>query len=379
MQVLQDLYSKKSYSYIYPTVVYNLAEINQSIHGIKLYEQIVKKYPNSYWASNSLWEIFWYNYSLNRFNTCIKLGQMHQNKYANSQDAPRVAYWSAKALLKEKKNQNARELFYKIIKEYPLSYYAFLSARQLKISKAKQIITKKPLKEFNINSLNNYLFKDDKILLFLANNNDIEILEELKINDEFIKSWIMFKKQNYPNSINTAKNEYLRLLDGNDEKTASYSDKELKLIYPILYSSEINEYAKEYNQSPYLFLSIIREESHFNKNAKSPAGALGLVQLMPSTASFIEKRQISEQELKENNIKIGLKYFSYLVDLFNKDEYFAILSYNAGPGNIRKWLDDPFIKNDEPDEFVENIPYLETKNYIKKVLSAYWIYFNIYK
>ncbi len=379
LQILQELYKKSSDSYIYPAVIYNLAEASQSLHAIKLYEQVVKNYPDSVWASNSLWEIFWYNYSLNRFKTCIKLGQMHREKYKDSSDAPRVAYWSARALLKEKETKKARELFYTIIKDYPLSYYAFLSSKQLKISKAKNIIVKKPVTIFNINSLNHHIFAKDSILLFFANNDDTEMLEELKINDEHIKSWLMFKKENYPNSINTAKNEYLKRLNDDEELCASYSDKELKLIYPILYDSEINEAAIKFNQSPYLFLSIIREESHFNKNAQSSAGAIGLVQLMPATADFIEKRPVSLQELKQNNIEIGLKYFNYLVDMFDGNEYLAILAYNGGPGNVKKWYSDVFIKHNDIDEFVENIPYLETKNYIKKVLSAYWIYFNIYK
>ena len=379
IQFLQNLYLKSSTSYIYPTVLYNLAEATKSIRSIKLYEQIVKKYPNSSWASNSLWEIFWYNYSQNRYNTCIKLGKIHQKKYSKSSDAPRVAYWSARAMLKEKMNQEARETFYRIKKDYPLSYYAFLSARRLKFSKAKKIIVKKPINSFDFNSLNKFIFNNDKTLIFLANNNDFETIDELKINNEYVKAWGMYKKENYPNAINTAKNEYLKKIANDSEFKPSYSDKELKLIYPILYSNEINQYAQEFKQSPYLFLSLMREESHFNKNAKSSAGAIGLVQLMPATASFIEGQALDGESIKQNNIRIGLKYFKYLTEIFNNNEYLAILSYNAGPGNIKKWLNDSFIKSDEIDEFIENIPYLETKNYIKKILSSYWIYFNIYK
>lgn len=379
IQFLQNLYLKNSTSYIYPTVIYNLAEATNSIRTIKLYEEIVKNHPSSSWASNSLWEIFWYNYSLGRYETCIKLAKIHQKNYPKSADAPRVAYWGARALLKEKKNQEAREIFYKIKKDYPLSYYAFLSAKRLKFSKAKKIIVKKPINNFNFNSLNKFIFNDDKILLFLADNNDFEAIDELKLNREYIKSWIMYKKKNYPNAINTAKNEYLKKIAEDDEFKVSYSDKELKLIYPILYGEEINKYAQEYKQSPYLFLSLIREESHFNNNAQSSAGAIGLVQLMPATANFIEKTALDNESIKQNNVKIGLKYYKYLTEMFEGNDYLAILSYNAGPGNIKKWLNDPFIKSDEIDEFIENIPYLETKNYIKKILSSYWIYFNVYK
>ena len=127
-------------------------------------------------------------------------------------------------------------------------------------------------------------------------------------------------------------------------------------------------------------MSLIREESHFDKNAKSSVGAFGLVQLMQDTANFIEKTTVSREILanESENIRIGLKYFTYLVNYFNKNEFLAILAYNAGPGNINKWQANPSIQSDEIDVFVENIPYLETKNYIKKILSSYWVYINIY-
>lgn len=378
LQILQELYTKYENSYVFPTILYNLAESSKSIRSIKLYEDIVKLYPNSSWASNSLWEIFWYNYSQMHYKTCIKLGEIHKQKYSKSSDAPRVAYWSARAMLHEKDNQAARDTFYEIIRNYPLSYYAFLSARRLKISKAKKIIVKKPIPSSNINSINKFIFNNDPLLMFLANNDDFKTIEELKINNEYIKSWLMYKKQNYSNSINTAKNEYLKTGDKN-EINISYLDKELKLIFPVLYEEEINEYALKYRQSPLLFMSLIREESHFNKNAKSSAGAIGLVQLMPATASFIEKTTISSERLKKDNIEIGLKYFKYLYEMFDRNEYLAILAYNAGPGNVKKWMNSDFAKSGEIDEFVENIPYLETKNYIKKVLSTYWSYYNIYK
>ena len=98
---------------------------------------------------------------------------------------------------------------------------------------------------------------------------------------------------------------------------------------------------------------------------------------MPATASFIEKGPMTTNSIKNDNIKLGLKYFTYLTDFFEGNEYLAILAYNAGPGNVKKWINDPFIQSNDIDELVENIPYLETKNYIKKILSTYWIYFNI--
>lgn len=392
IQTLQDLYTKCRNNYIFPTVAYKLAENSASVRSIKLYELVAQDYPDSIWASNSLWEMFWYNYKLSRYKACETIAEKHITSYSTDTDAPRVAYWYGRVLLKERKTKEAKDNFYKIIKNYPLSYYSFLSAKQLKMSKAKKMIVKKPIMDYDINLINKKLFKD-RLLLDLANVEDIDTIDELKINDEFIKSWVLNKKQNYPKSITLAKNELNKKLhngykevqdeileDESEKGQISFQDFELKLMYPVLYENEINEKAKEFKQSPYLFLSLIREESHFDRNAKSSAGALGLVQLMPSTANFIEKSSVSSQTLFEEgeNIRIGLKYFSYLVDYFKKDESLAILAYNAGPGNINKWLEDSNINCDDIDAFIENIPYLETKNYIKKILSTYWVYLNIY-
>lgn len=385
VEALQQLYNQYQDSYTFPTIAYKLAENSQEPRNIKIYEYIVKNYPNSIWASNSLWEILWYNYKMQRYSNCISLANKHNKNYSKAQDAPRVLYWQAKAYLKLKKNGTAREIFHSIIKQYPLSYYAYLSTRALKASKSSKMIIKKPIASYDINSINKYLF-EDKTLLYLAQENDWELIEELKIDDELIKSWILRKKGNYPQSINIAKKKYFEKfensqddLDEEDELKIKFSDKELKLIYPVLYEDEINKIALKYDNSPYLFMSLIKEESHFNKLAKSSVGAIGLTQLMPATASFIENKQVSNEELLEDNIEIGMKYFNYLINQFNGNRYLAILAYNAGPGNINKWLKNNEIASNEIDVFIENVPYLETKNYIKKILSTYWIYINVYR
>ena len=374
LDLLQTLYDQYASSYIHPTVTYELAETSNSVRSSALYEQVVKNYPDSIWASNSLWEMFWYNYKLQRYPVCIDLAKLHTQKYSKAMDAPRVLYWQGRALLNERKKQAARDVFYKVIRKYPLSYYAFLSVKQLKSSQNNKIIVKKPIISYDINLIHKHIFENDDVLFF-ANNDDFETIEELKINDEYIKSMVLRKKGFISSSIKTAKDKYLE-----QKQQPYFKDKELKLIYPVMYEDEINKYAAKYNQSPYLFMSLIKEESHFDENAKSSVGAIGLTQLMPSTADFIKKRPVNSDELanSEKNIEMGLQYFSYLVDLFDKNVYFAILAYNAGPGNVKKWLNDPFIANGDIDIFVENIPYLETKNYIKKILSTYWIYLNIY-
>lgn len=373
VQALRELYTLYPNSYLIPTIEYKLAESTTSEGAIKFYEDLAQNHSDSMWTSNALWELIWYNYKQKRYKTCEKLYQLYFDEHKDAIDAPRITYWYGKALLNIGRTQKAREVFNKTMNDYPLSFYAFLSARQLKIAKSKRLISNKPISHYNINSINKDLFKNSTLLL-LADYDDWQTMEDLKINNEYIKSWILNKKGQYPLSINIAKNEYEK------SDVSSFDDWQLKLMYPVVFEEIINEKSKLYERSPYLFLSLVREESHFNPEARSSVGALGLSQIMPATANFITKSQISRAELlnEEKNIDIGLKYYTYLTEYFKGNEFLAIMSYNAGPGNINRWLKNPITDTGEIDMFIENVPFLETKNYIKKILSTYWVYMNVY-
>ena len=132
-----------------------------------------------------------------------------------------------------------------------------------------------------------------------------------------------------------------------------------------------------------LILAFIHQESTFNQNAKSRKGAMGLMQLMPSTARFISKnKKISKTNtdiLKnpEINIEIGQEYIRYLLDLsiVNNNTIYMAAAYNAGPGNLKKWLDE-INHNEDPLLFMESIPSRETRWFMEKILTNYWIYKN---
>ena len=148
--------------------------------------------------------------------------------------------------------------------------------------------------------------------------------------------------------------------------------KYLKVLY--------NNYVKKVkgNNNPIILEAIIKEESHFNKNAKSYVGAMGLMQLMPATYNEVIKSHNIPSTLDPTvaNILAGSYYYAGLKkSLVNRDLY-AITAYNGGIGSVTSWF-ARLIYNDT-DEFVEQIPYPETKNYVKKVLRTYWMYGKIY-
>ncbi|MBF0519591.1 MAG: transglycosylase SLT domain-containing protein [Nitrospirae bacterium] len=149
------------------------------------------------------------------------------------------------------------------------------------------------------------------------------------------------------------------------------------LLYPYAYQDIVAGAAGRFTANPLLVLSVMREESRFQDDAFSPAGAIGLMQLMPQTASRYGK--LAEEEIEnekdifniKKNITIGA---CYIGSLYREASCVPVVlaSYNAGEDVVKKWLASGDYKS--IDEFIEDIPYNETRNYVKRVLKTYYQY-----
>ena len=152
-------------------------------------------------------------------------------------------------------------------------------------------------------------------------------------------------------------------------------------IYPVAYKDYILKYAKEYDIDPYLLTAIIKVESRFDKNAASHKGAIGLMQLTEPTAFWIAESMGDESFTAddlyepETNIKMGAWYVNNIRREFGYIEL-VLAAYNAGRGNVANWIDNSLIAPDGTD--CSGIPYKETKEYVKKVLSNQDIYRILY-
>ena len=155
-----------------------------------------------------------------------------------------------------------------------------------------------------------------------------------------------------------------------------------KKIYVLDYKEYIYKYSEENGIDPLLTAAIIKAESKFKINGQSKSGAIGLMQLMEETAleeanEIGENISVAERLYNpEISIKIGTKYFSKLQKKYN-NYIVALAAYNAGIGNVDSWIEDRIIKNDGSD--IENVPFKETNNYIRKVLRNYKIYKKLYE
>ena len=125
-----------------------------------------------------------------------------------------------------------------------------------------------------------------------------------------------------------------------------------------------------------LLLAIARQESRFSPGVASPVGAVGLLQLMPATAAEVAGEKLSAAELREpdRNAVLGARYLGVLLGQWQGNPWLTVASYNAGPGAAASWVSNEL--DEDPELWVERIPYPETRLYTKKVLGNLWAYLN---
>lgn len=146
------------------------------------------------------------------------------------------------------------------------------------------------------------------------------------------------------------------------------------VIFPVKFKEEIFSACEKYDLEPAIVFSLINVESHFDKSAESSKGAVGLMQIMPTTAKEVAlKINLNNYDLKNprDNVLLGTYYLSTLFDRFEILET-ALAAYNAGPTNVNTWLKDEKYSND--GKHLIKIPFDETKNYIIKFSSNYNYY-----
>ncbi len=164
---------------------------------------------------------------------------------------------------------------------------------------------------------------------------------------------------------------------------ASFQDDIARLEYPKGYSAYVEKYAAAYQLPPHLVYAVIHTESSFDSSAVSSAGAVGLMQLMPSTFLWITEDMLGENLPAgmaydpETNIRYGCYYLSRLYGRYG-DYAAALAAYNAGPGRVDDWLTDPSMIDADGHLCPEAIPVGETRRYVPTVLDTMQTYDKLY-
>lgn len=272
----------------------------------------------------------------------------------------RTLYWAARAFESAGNTKEAEALLNKLKVNYPLSYYCLL-AEEIE----GKIIDGLP-EEFQSKPSQmeawGFIFWESRIL---SQSRDIAA----RYRSSRLYSWL----GNFDLAYNVA-----RPLEYSIKGDGPISRGLLEVLYPTPFEVEVQESCEKFGVDSNVIWAIMRQESAFNPNATSWVGASGLMQLMPATANEeAAKLGIKKFDIysPETNIRLGVAHFSWLLGRL-KDLPLALAAYNAGIGNVTRWL--PEEGEFDVTQWIEDIPFNETLTYVRKVIANYKIYKALY-
>lgn len=364
---------------------------NQSADGI--YKLLIGKYSTSDEAAEFRWKTAQTKAKNNDYLGAWEWAQPITINNKSSILAPRAGFWAGKWATILGKQEEAVTAYKSVISEFPYSYYAWRSASILGL---------------NVGNFDNLRLMNPTIIPFQrpVPPAGSETFKELYLLGQDRDAWLQweteFQSKNQPSVAEEFTEGLMKLTKGEYligiEKIAKLEDREKpaekaeyqalsqksiywQARYPFPYFQEIEKWSISRQLNPLLVTALMRQESRFQAKIKSPVGATGLMQVMPSTAAWIAPQMnadIKKMNLENanDNIMLGTWYLDYTHRQYSNNSMLAIASYNAGPGNVAKWLQT--IPKKDPDEFVEEIPFDETKNYVRQVFGNYWNYLRLY-
>jgi soluble lytic murein transglycosylase-like protein len=337
-----------------------------------------------------LWRVARLKAKENNLTEAIELSKTILSEYSDSEVTDAAAFWLGKWLQKQGQDKEAKEIFTSIVRNSPQSYYAWRAAVFLgwKVGDFSDLHRQNPqimpIKRATLPTGSQALQElyqigqdEDAIELW---QNEFANTDKPSLSEQLTDGLLRIAKGDYESGI-----VEVSLLKKRNESGDKEQLKQLQKslgywqgLYPFPYQDSIVKYASKKQINPLLVLALMRQESRFQSQVISPSGAIGLMQLMPTTADWIARKlSLKNYDLTnpEDNIRLGTWYLQENLERHEDNTLLAVASYNAGVGNLYKW--NPHDDRDL-DEFVENIPFEETKKYVKEVFSNYWNYLQIY-
>ncbi|MBI5848176.1 MAG: transglycosylase SLT domain-containing protein [Nitrospirae bacterium] len=326
--------------------------------AIQIYQDVLKNYPSD--AEDALWGIGWTQYLAGNYQQSEETFSRLHDRY----DEAKYLYWLARSM--EAQNRDASGLYTRLMTAGNNNFYAVLayarSGRMLPRLSSLNLSDGTPGKSRG----------NEKIEALISLDMRQEAVAELAASCRTTPSMpdLLFSAAKFQEL-----GEFKRSITLTSK--IPYSEKMHRFWYPLAFWDKVEQASKRNNLDPFIILSVMREESRFDQAVKSPAGAYGLMQLMPQTAYRLDKNlklgihRPSQLTDPKNNVQLGSFYLRNLLDEFHSLAH-MLAAYNAGELAVRSWQQRFDYRS--IDEFIEDIPYNETRNYVKKVLTSYFHY-----
>lgn len=391
-------------------------DANDRENTVKFYDRLSEEFPSSSFADSAIWWKAWFQYLAGDYGKSEQTLRTLTVRYPRSFLVSQAVYWQGRACERRGDPRAAADRYRRVNKRSPYTYYGYLAAERLSLIERESGTSAEPVSATDgadadtadgepdpgwFDDEGPPVWTDEALQVLAADPGFRKVLElmHLEMKEEAASElWALqqgarnrrgtllglsktfFELGDYYRSFLLVARNYEKRLEG----PAAGTPRDLWLLaYPQGYWGPIVSQARAYGQDPYFIAAIIRQESHFQADALSPAGARGLMQVMPSTgewaARMIRLEGYGDGKLYDvdMNVRLGTWYVSRLMNRYHDDPFLAAAAYNAGPVAVSSWL-EKYGASVEKDELVELIPYTETRWYVKRVLTNYAEYRRIY-
>ncbi len=363
-------------------------------HAIADYSELVSRFPRSTYAPSAHWRAAWLNYRLRHNADAARLFDEQITLYPGGQEIPGALYWRGRLYEDAEGNFGQALNYYKALNAaYVNSYYAVLARQRLAVLGNRDAAAPSPV-------LASVRAIEDPHLIDALPEEDPHLIKARLLANAALNEYIRPEIQLSPTSgqwgalaeaqIYQSFGENARALQAMKRSKVPFFSLPVaevptaywQLVFPRPYWQQLSTDAQNQGLDPYLVTSLIRQESEFNPGAVSRANAFGLMQLLPSTAKGLARKQgerrFSANELFEptENIRLGTTYLRENIDHYGGQVEYALAAYNAGDAPVRQWIASGDYK-DIP-EWVESIPYTETRDYVQAILRNREIYRAVY-
>ena len=359
-----------------------------------LYSEIDERFPGGRFSPYSHWRAAWLTYRLGRTAEAKYRFEQQISLYPQSQEVTGALYWRGRIAENEKDWALARAYYEKLIERYRSYYYAEMARQRLALfqpgeGKPDAVLARVP--PLSVRAIQEDLTPPAESLraqksLLLANGGLVDLaIRELQAtgNSDWAYAEIarIFQENGqYHRALQTLKRAY-----------PAYFSLDLpqlprtfwETLFPRPFWTDLKRSAGDNGLDPYLVASLIRQESEFNPGAVSRANAIGLMQLLPGVGKKLAKetklRGFSYNMLltPEVNLRLGTRYFRHMLDKYDGTVEYALAAYNAGADRVSDWRGHSSFR-DVP-EFVESIPFTETREYVQAIVRNAALYRRLYR
>ena len=355
------------------------------------FKELYDRFPTGPRAERAAWKYGWDSYKKGRYAETIRVFESASIAFPRSDYRPSFLYWSGRAHAKLGHSTQAESRLRLVYTDYANSYYGRLAERQLAhgpnaaASRADiRLASNAQAPALDMKPIPT----EPLIRLLLANGLYDDALAELRYAQRAWGSssridatiaWVYHQQGELRRAISLMRRTYPQFLTagGQEQLPAEI----LQVIFPLAYWDSIKRYSAQHDLDPYVVAALVAQESTFDPQIRSAANAWGLMQIVPTTgrrlARAVGVRRFSIATLTNPviNIRMGTLYFSDLVRQFG-GTYYALASYNAGENRVIKWKAER--QGLDEDEFIDDIPFPETQNYVKRILGTAEDYRRLY-